>query len=125
MENSAPTARVAGQKWTAASSVSAVISAFLASLCCVGPLVFAVLGVAGAGLLSWFEPYRPYLMGLTFALLATAFYFVYRRPRAPQGNACACPETGASRFSKFMLWIATILVLAFLSLPYVAVYLLG
>ncbi len=46
--------------WSLATGLGAVLSAFLASACCVGPLVFALLGLGGAGFLVKFEPYRPY-----------------------------------------------------------------
>jgi len=47
------------RRWSLAASVSSIISAFVASICCVGPLVFALLGIGGAGLFVKFEPYRP------------------------------------------------------------------
>ena len=93
----------------------------MASICCVGPLLFALLGIGGAGLLVKLEPYRLHFTALTFALLGTGFYLTYRRPKtAPlaQGNdACACPAPRASRAGKVMLWIATLLVAAFLVFP--------
>lgn len=117
-------------RWSLAASVSSIISAFIASICCVGPLVFALLGLGGAGLLVKFEPYRPYFMAVTFALLGTGFYFTYRKPKAPpattaEGPECACPAPRANRAGKVMLWIATVLVVAFLVFPYLAPYLFG
>ena len=113
------------------ASISSVISAFIASICCVGPLVFALLGIGGAGLLVKFEPFRPYFIVVTFALLGTGFYFTYRKPKleaAPStagGPECACPAPRANRAGKIMLWIATILVVGFLSFPYIAAQLFG
>ena len=62
------------RKWSLAASASSIVSAFIASICCVGPLVFALLGLGGAGLLVKFEPYRPYFVAVTVALLGTGFY---------------------------------------------------
>ena len=56
-----------------------VVAALLASLCCVGPLLFVSLGV-GAGLASTFEPLRPIFGVLMVALLGAGFRAVYGRP---------------------------------------------
>lgn len=113
------------RRWSLAASISSIISAFIASICCVGPLVFALLGIGGAGLQVKFEPFRPYLIVVTFALLGLGFYFTYRKPRlaAAAGTAggpeCACPAPRATRAGKVMLWIATIFAVGFQSLPYI------
>lgn len=114
------------QGWAIAASLSSVASAFVASICCVGPLVFALLGVGGAGLLLKFEPYRPYFAAGTFVLLGTGFYFTYRAPKAlaaKSGADCACPAPRANRVGKASLWLATCLVVLFLGFPYAAAYL--
>jgi mercuric ion transport protein len=115
------------QKWSIAASASSIISAFIASLCCVGPLVFALLGIGGAGLLVKFEPFRPYFMVVTFALLWTGFYFTYRKPKqaAASGPACDCPAPRTNRAGKIMLWVATVLVVGFLAFPYIAAWVWG
>ena len=120
------------------ASLGAVAAAFLASLCCVGPLAFVFFGV-GAGLASTFEPLRPVFTALTLALLAVGFYVVYgRRPAAAVGgpagaapDACGadgCAPVGGSRAAacvvprnrtrdKVLLWLATVLALVFLTFP--------
>lgn len=115
------------RKWSLVTSVSSIISAFVASICCVGPLVFALLGIGGAGLLVKFEPYRPYFIVATFALLGTGFYFTYRKPKgaATGGPECACPAPKTNRAGKLMLWVATVLVIGFLAFPYLAPVLFG
>ncbi|GAB4207045.1 MAG: hypothetical protein OHK0013_24280 [Sandaracinaceae bacterium] len=118
-----------GSRATIAASAGSILSAFLASACCVGPLIFALLGLGGAGLLVRFEPYRPYFMAITFALLGTGFYFTYRRPSlAPatggvDGAACDCPAPRTNRAGRIMLWVATIVVAGFLVFPYLVPYL--
>ena len=42
-----------------------ILSSLLASLCCIGPFVFALIGAGGLGFAAAFEPYRPYLLALT------------------------------------------------------------
>lgn len=85
--------------------VGAVISAVLASLFCVGPFVFVMLGASGAwiGNLRAFEPYRPMFILITIGLLTAGFYTVYRKPAevCEPGNLCATPQT--KKFGKIVL----------------------
>jgi mercuric ion transport protein len=113
------------KKLTAASIGGAVVAAFASSLCCLGPLLFAALGLGGAGLLVKLEAYRPFFAALTLVLLGTGFYLTYRRSRpAPatvdEGPACDCELPRVNRFGRVMLWIATVAVAAFLGFPYLA-----
>jgi mercuric ion transport protein len=116
-------------RWSVAASISSIFSAFVASICCVGPLIFALLGLGGAGLLVRFEPYRPYFIALTLALLGTGFHLTYRKPKAPaagmEGAECACVVPKAGRAGKVALWGATGLVALFLAFPYLASLLFG
>jgi mercuric ion transport protein len=110
-------------KLAAASVGGAVAAAFAASLCCVGPIVLAALGVGGAGLLVKFEAYRPYLATLTVLLLVAGFYLTYRRPRLAHGTAagtpvCECERSTASRLGRVALWVASVVVVVLLSFPY-------
>ncbi|MBI4817442.1 MAG: mercury transporter MerT [Deltaproteobacteria bacterium] len=108
-------------RWSIAANAGAILSAFVASACCVGPLVFALLGLGGGALLVKLEPYRPFFIALTFALLGSGFYFTYRKPKASSADeACGCPAPGTNRVGRIMLWTATALVVGFLSFPYVA-----
>jgi mercuric ion transport protein len=102
------------------AALGAVGAGFLASLCCVGPLLFVTLGV-GAGVASRFEPLRPLFTALTIGLLAVGFYVVYVRPRAPTGEGVACAPDGSCVVprsgvrAKILLWVATVVALAFLT----------
>ena len=108
------------RKWSVGSVVGALVAAFMASLCCIGPLVLALLGLGGAGLLVKLERYRPYFVVLTLGLLAVGFYLTYRKPRVAEGDACGCEHPKANRLGRIMLWIATVIVATFLSFPYLA-----
>lgn len=104
-----------------ATSFGAVGAAFLASLCCIGPVLFVTLGV-GAGLASRFEPLRPLFTILTVGLIAIGFYTVYgRRPATAAGPSCdvdgACVVPPSTRREKMLLWIATFLALLLLTFP--------
>lgn len=125
MKSAAPKMVEPARQLRAASIGGAVVAAFASSLCCLGPLLLAVLGLGGAGLLVELHAYRPHFAALTLVLLAAGFYLTYRRPRrapAAAGPACDCDceLPRANSFGRGMLWIATVLVAGFLSFPYVA-----
>lgn len=104
----------------------ALASGFLASACCLGPVLFAVLGIGGAGFLLKFEPYRPLFTVLTLALLAAGFYFAYRKPKAvgatgaPDLDGCGCEMPRANRTGRVLLWVAATVIGFFLAFPYIA-----
>jgi len=99
------------------------VSGILASACCIGPLVFALVGVSGAAFAHGFEPLRPYLLVLTYALLGGAFYLTYRsQPTACEpGSTCERPR--ANRVGRAMFWIAAMVVLLVTTFPWYAEYL--
>ena len=107
---------------TRASLGGAVAAALAAAACCVGPLIFALLGIGGAGFLVALEPYRPAFTVLTLGLLGGGFFWTYRRP-APVGDGCGCELPRANRTGKRLLWLATGLVGVALIFPYVTPYL--
>lgn len=114
-------------QWSIAAAATSVVSAAVASICCIGPLVLALLGIGGAGVVTKLEPLRLPITFLTLGLLGTGFYLSYRKPRL---TAAAC-ETGVcevprvQRVGRLTLWIATPLVVAFLLFPYLTPYLFG
>ena len=110
-----------GPRRGALASIAAIGAAFLASLCCIGPMLFVTLGV-GAGLASQFEPLRPVFIVLTMGLLSLGFYSVYGRPPAVDSgascsveSACAAPRSRTR--DKVILWIAAAVVLIVLTFP--------
>ena len=98
-------------------------AAIVASACCIGPLVFALLGIGGVSFALALEPYRPYFLGATFLLLGSAFYYVHRRPKTEcgPGESCELPKT--QRIGKIMLWFVGILVILASTFPNYSQYL--
>lgn len=97
----------------------AIVAAIAASLCCIGPLLFAVLGLGAFGAASVFETGRPYL--LAFAVLALAFGFYrsyFKKESCAPGDACATKPV--SQINRVFLWFASAAVLAFALSPYYA-----
>ncbi len=102
--------------------IGAILAAVAASICCVGPLVLLALGVGGAwvGSLTALEPFRPYLMAITFIFLGYAFYRIYRKPKAETcepGSYCANPKS--DKINKISLWTVTSLIAILFAIPYV------
>jgi mercuric ion transport protein len=94
-----------------------VTAAFVSALCCAGPLIAVAAGVSAAGLVSTFEPLRPYFLGVTAGLLLLGFWILHREERraCEAGNACAAPRV--RRRMKIVLWTATVLAVVFATFP--------
>jgi mercuric ion transport protein len=106
-----------------ATLAGSLVSGVLSSACCLGPLVLSLLGVSGAAFAQRFEPFRPYLLLLTYGLLGGAFYLTYRPGQADctPGESCEMPR--ASRVGRIMLWVSTVIVLLATLFPVYSVYL--
>ncbi len=102
-------------------TIASVFTAVLASICCIGPVVAAALGIgvlSGAGAL---EAWRPYLLALTAVMLGVGFYRAYRRPA---GDECGC-SLPARKNRKRLMWITAAIVLPLAAFPYYSGYLYG
>ncbi len=111
----------------ASSSVMGLLAAFLASICCIGPFVFAAVGVgvgatgflAGtAGVLKGLLPYRLLFIGLTTIFLGVSFYLAYWKPRAVEAVCQACVPASGARPNRLLLWIIAGLAVALVLAPY-------
>jgi len=92
------------------SAGGAVVAAILASACCIGPPILALVGIGGVASALVLAPYRPYLMALAFLLLGVAFAVAYRRQRL---DCCAdgrSPVAASPHRSHSLLWLATVAV---------------
>ncbi len=99
----------------------AIIAGFAASLCCIAPLLFVLLGFGSLGMAAMFEPFRPYLMGGAVVMLALAYYWIYfkKDKSASCAPGEACETKPASRASRMGLWFATFAVILFALTPYI------
>ena len=95
-----------------------VLAAVFSSACCWLPLVLVSFGASAVGVAGFFEAYRGYFVVGAVGLLGTGFYFVYlRKERCEPGSGCATPRRKLLKFSRVMLWTASILVGAFVLYP--------
>lgn len=107
------------------SNVGGVFSAFLSSVCCIGPLILSALGV-GTGATGFFGgtarfaasmvPYRPFFVLLTFGFLGLGFYSVYRKQPVCNGPSACSPER--LKRTKFWLWVIAVISLILTVSPY-------
>lgn len=104
-------------------AIGGLVAAFFASLCCIGPLVLAALGVGvgatgfwadTAGALKGILPYRPLFIGLTVVLLGVSFYLAYWKPRPVCGPGTVC----APSVNRTLLWLAATLAIVLVLAPY-------
>ncbi|WP_188453304.1 mercuric transport protein MerT [Virgibacillus oceani] len=81
------------------SQLATIFSGFVATACCVGPLILVPLGLTGlaGGLAFYATKYQTLLIIVTFVLLAYSFYLVYRRKCRKKSSIIG-------------LWITTVLV---------------
>jgi len=100
--------------------IAGLLTAVAASLCCITPVLAFVGGASGlASSFSWIEPYRPYLIGLTIAVFAFAWY----QKLKPQKQVdCDCETDNKKSFwqSKLFLAIVTLLAGLLIAFPYYA-----
>jgi mercuric ion transport protein len=99
-------------------AIGSTLAAFVASLCCLGPLILGGVGL-GAVLVATFAPLRPYFLAVSAVLLALGFYFVYRKPKAlPACEGEVCARDGhAGRLVKPLLWLVAAAVVALAFFP--------
>jgi len=93
--------------------------AFTASLCCITPVFATLAGIGGiASSISWMEPFRPYLIGLTVLVLGFAWYQKLK-PRTQEEIDCACEDDERPSFwqSKKFLGIVTVFAVLMLAFP--------
>jgi copper chaperone CopZ len=105
------------ERWTTGG---AVLAAFIASLCCVGPLLFAALGLGAFSAAALFASARPYLLGLAIVALGLGFYRTYFRRAEACAPGEACETRPANKAGRAGLWIASVAVVAFALSPWYA-----
>jgi copper chaperone CopZ len=102
---------------TQLTAVGSVLAAIVASLCCIGPVVVALIGVGSIGAFAAFESLRPYLIGVTAVLLGFAFYLTYRK-REVRCEDGTCKMESAGKWNKLSVWVATVIAAVALAFPY-------
>ena len=104
-------------KYSSKTWIAGLLTATIASLCCITPVLALFSGATGiASTFSWMEPYRPYLIALTIAVLVFAWYQKLKPKKA--AIDCACEEDKPSFWqSKSFLGIVTVLAFLLMAFP--------
>jgi mercuric ion transport protein len=102
------------------TTIGSVVSAIVASLCCIGPVVAVLLGIGSIGVFTAFEAYRPYFIGATAVLLGLAFYLSYRK-REVKCEDGTCKFESASKWNKLSVWLATFFAAIAIAFPYLGI----
>lgn len=106
-------------------SFAAVFAGVAASLCCILPVLAAVGGIGSAALAARFEPYRPWLLGLTAVVLGFGYYdgFFRSRPVVCEDGTCRLPVRVTVQ--RVILLVATVLAAAAVTFQWWIAYVLG
>jgi mercuric ion transport protein len=93
---------------TSAGTVAATI------FCCL-PFATGIIGTGVAAFGARFAPFKPLFVGTSLVSLAYAFYQAYRPD--PRCAADACDITASVRRRRIVLWVVTTAVVALLTAP--------
>lgn len=102
---------------------SAIVTAVLASLCCITPVLAVLGGLSGiASTFSFLEPLRPYFIAFTTIILGYAFYNAYK-PKKKDEIECACDEDKVDTKKSFInsksfLWIIAVIAVVLITFYY-------
>lgn len=102
---------------------SALVTAFLASLCCITPVLAVLGGLSGiASTFSFLDPLRPYFIAFTAIVLGYAFYKAYK-PKIQGNIKCTCEDEESHAKKNFInskrfLWLVVVVAIVLISFPY-------
>ena len=94
-----------------------LLTAISASLCCITPVLALLAGTSGfATTFSFLDPFRPYFIGLTVAVLGFAWY---QKLQPNNEIDCDCEDDKSAKFfqSKTFLSIVTVFAIVMLAFP--------
>lgn len=94
-----------------------VLAAVLSSACCWLPLLLLAFGASAAGVSAFFERWRLLFVVVAVAMLGAGFYVVYFRKAACVAGSCETAPRPRRVFNQVMLWVAALLVAAFVLFP--------
>lgn len=106
-------------KATGSFTFAGALTAIAASLCCITPVIALLAGSSSiAANFSWIEPARPYLIGLSVAILAFAWYLKLK-PAKTNDMDCNCetPKKPSFLQSKTFLGIITVFAALMMTFP--------
>lgn len=103
--------------------IGAIISGIFSSICCIGPIVFSLMGAGFVGF-SVFERYRPLFILISFIFLGTSWFLTLNK-REIKCEGGTCRREGPSKFQITFMTLLTLLVLFFIFFPQILTKFLG
>ena len=85
-------------------SIGVALTSTAASICCIGPVGIALLGVNGVILAAALKPYRFYFLTASLLMLGYAHWTIRWKDRNTTGEAC---PVRSGRIVTLVLWGAT------------------
>ena len=88
------------------SSLGTIITAFLATSCCLAPAIFVIFGasIGFLGKLTALAPIGPYLLGAAFLMLSYSFWKLYIKK-----VDCTCKEDlRARKIARGIFWVGAV-----------------
>lgn len=98
-----------------------VVAGFLASLCCIGPLILTILGVSGAAALAKLDAFRLPLIFLVLGIFGYAGYILYKKRNVCEpGSICSDPK----KYRRMVIayWIGLVIATLGLVSPYIVAW---
>src|SRR5215510_10223975 len=90
------------------AAIGSLLVTAVLSTCCTLPLALASLGLGSLSLGTFIQPVRPFMIGLTAALLTFGFFRVYCRP----------PTTK----NRVLMWVSAASFVVVVATPYAVTY---
>lgn len=106
------------EKTSKNAAYTGLFAAVAASSCCIPPIIALIAGVGGsASMLSWMEPFRPYLIGLAIIAIGYAWYNFLKPKNA---DDCGCEVDAKPKWfqTKGFLVGITLFAAASIAFPY-------
>ncbi len=98
-----------------------IFASIAASLCCITPVIALIAGSGSiASSFSWIEPARPYLIGLTIAVLGFAWYQKWK-PKKTDDCECGVDEKPKFIQSRTFLLLVTLFAVVMMAFPSYAI----
>ena len=98
-----------------------ILGSLVASLCCIGPLVFTILGVSGAASLAQLEVIRIPVTIIVLGIFAfTGYLLRQKRKKCEPGSLCADPKK--YRLMVIFYFVGLAIAIAALTSPYWVVW---
>lgn len=103
-------------KRTGIPVLGSVLAAVVASACCVGPALLALIGAGTVGISGVLGAYRPYFIGISALLLGIAFYLTYRKREIICEDG-TCKTVRGGKWDKIGVWFAAVVAAAVIAIP--------